>query len=129
MASHKLLYVHKRFWSNYVENVANGSKNAKTISRRQELHNCNAKKNSHHTVWKFHDFPTTEILHEISMLKTTILTTLKASNFDFWGFHTTKGKKFTIMKNSGLVKWSKLQCLIFRNESKLISHKIRVAGK
>ena len=47
----------------------------------------------------------------------------------FWEFHTSKCEKFPKIQNSELLKWSKWQVLTPWNWSKLISRKIRVAGK
>ena len=62
-----------------------------------------------YTMWKFQDFSTTQILCEINFghieaLKTAILTTFSALDFDFWGNFTLQNVKKSIFRAAKVIK-------------------------
>ena len=83
------------------------------------------------TVQKFHDFSTTQILHQINFgdcgsAQSAKLTHLEAPNFDFMNFCTFKRLKIikvTQFRGHKMVKMAALELL---NSSKLISREIRM---
>ena len=86
------------------------------------------------TMWKFQDFSATQILREINFgylkpQRTAILTIPAAVNFEFLGILAFSTVKFPKSQNSKLPKLVKWQLLTYWNQPRLISRKIRGAGK